>query len=194
MLGILLNRLGMMSSVPGMDTIHLVPPAEDIPSPSDVEYYTQTLARLATPYAVDARGHASPSKYTATTLTPAGGLISTVDDLARFDLALKKNGVLLYTDTLAAAWQAPVGADNQRLPHGLGWFVQTYNGEPVVWQFGVSENASSSLMVTLPARGLTLILLANSSGLVKTSALAAGDLTVSPFGWLFLGLFAHPGT
>jgi hypothetical protein len=72
--------------------------------------------------------------------------------------------------------------------------VQTYNGEPVVWQFGVSENASSSLVVTLPARGLTLILLANSSGLVKMSALAAGDLTASPFGRLFLGLFAHPGT
>jgi hypothetical protein len=26
------------------------------------------------------------------------------------------------------------------------------------------------------------------------SELAAGDLTVSPFGRLFLGLFAHPGT
>jgi CubicO group peptidase (beta-lactamase class C family) len=183
----------MFNSVPGMDAIHLVPPAEDIPSPSEVQNYTQTLARLATPYAVDAYGHASPSQYTATTLTPAGGLISTVNDLAQFDLALK-SGVLLWPDTLEAAWLPPLGANNQRLPHGLGWFVQSYNGEPVVWQFGVSENASSSLFITLPARGLTLIMLANSSGLVKTSALSAGDLTVSPFGRLFLGLFAPSGT
>jgi CubicO group peptidase (beta-lactamase class C family) len=193
MLEILFDRLAMFNSVPGMDATHLVPPAEDIPSPSQVENYTQALARLATPYAVDAYGHASPSQYTATTLTPAGGLISTVNDLAQFDLALK-SGVLLPADTLEAAWLPPVGANNQRLPHGLGWFVQSYNGEPVVWQFGVSENASSSLFITLPARGLTLIMLANSSGLVKTSALSAGDLTVSPFGRLFLGLFAPSGT
>jgi CubicO group peptidase (beta-lactamase class C family) len=192
-LAILLNRLAMVDSAPGMDATHLVPPAEDIPSASAVEQYTRTLARLATPYAVDAHGHASPSQYTATTLTPGSGLISTVDDLAEFDLAIKR-GQLLQANTLAAAWLPPVGANNQRLPHGLGWFVQTYNGEPVVWQFGVSENASSSLVVTLPARGLTLILLANSSGLAKMSALAAGDLTVSPFGRLFLGLFAPLGT
>jgi CubicO group peptidase (beta-lactamase class C family) len=189
MLEILLPRLAMVDSVPGLDAVHLVPPAEDIPSPAQQDRYTRTLARLATPYAVDAHGHASPSQYTATTLTPASGLISTVNDLAQFDLGLKA-GVALWQALLKAAWQAPVGAGNQRLPHGLGWFVQTYNGEPVVWQFGVSENASSSLMVTLPARGLTLILLANSSGLVKTSELAAGDLTVSPFGRLFLRLFA----
>jgi len=195
-LAILLDRLAMADSVPGLDVIHLVPPAEDIPSASAVDRYTRTLQRLATPYGVDSRGHATPSQYTATTLTPAGGLVSTVDNLAQFDLALKGishssgSGVLLRADTLAAAWQAPVGAGGQRLPHGFGWFVQTYNGEPVVWQFGVSENASSSLVVTLPARGLTMILLANSSGLVKTFELAAGDLTVSPFGRLFLRLFA----
>lgn len=193
MLALLLNRLAMVTSVPGMDAIHAVPSAQGLPSPSDVERYTQTLARLATPYAVDAYGHATPSQYTATTLTPAGGLISTVDDLAQFDLALK-SGVLLPAATLEAAWLPPVGANNQRLPHGLGWFVQSYNGEPVVWQFGVSENASSSLVIMLPASGLTLIMLANSSGLVKLPALAAGDLTVSPFGRLFLGLFAPSGT
>jgi hypothetical protein len=36
-----------------------------------------------------------------------------------------------------------------------------------------------------------LILLANSDGLVKPFALATGDLTVSPFGRLFLGFAAR---
>ena len=57
--------------------------------------------------------------------------------------------------------------NGQPLPHAYGWFVQTYNGEPIVWQFGVSDNASSSMIISVPRRGLTLILLANSSGLAR---------------------------
>ena len=114
----------------------------------------------------------------------------TVRDLAKFHLALKA-GVLLRADTLALAWQAPIDRDGRRLPHGLGWFVQSYNGETIVWQFGVTDNGSSSLWVTVPGRGLTLILMANSSGLARPFNLAAGDLTVSPFARLFLGLFVR---
>ena len=113
-----------------------------------------------------------------------------MQDLEKFDLALKR-GVLLRPETIAAAWTPPLGAQGQVLPHGFGWFVQSYAGEPVVWQFGVGDNASSSLIVTLPRRGLTLILLANSDGLSKPFALAAGDLSVSTFGRLFLGIFVR---
>jgi hypothetical protein len=70
----------------------------------------------------------------------------------------------------------------------MGWFVQSYNGETVVWQFGSDINASSSLVMTLPARGITFILVANSDGLAKPASLAAGDVTVSPFARVFLGL------
>jgi hypothetical protein len=41
----------------------------------------------------------------------------------------------------------------------------------------------------MPGPGLTLILLANSNGLVKPFPLAAGDVTASPFRKVFLGLF-----
>ena len=93
-------------------------------------------------------------------VTPSAGLITTVLDLAKFDLALKQ-GILLERSTLEQAWSTP-SENGVPLPHGIGWFVQTYNGEKVVWQFGMTEDASSSLMITLPARGLTLILMANS--------------------------------
>ena len=130
------------------------------------------------------------SRYSAITLTPSSGLISTVRDLAKFDLAIRK-GVQLRAETLALAWSAPTGAGGQRLPHGMGWFVQSYNGEPIVWQFGVSDNGSSSMILTAPFRGLTLILLANSSGLARPFSLEAGDVTVSPFARLFLGIFVR---
>ena len=101
-----------------------------------------------------------------------------------------KQGILLEQDTLDLAWSTP-SANGEPLPHGIGWFVQTYNGEKVVWQFGMSENASSSLMITLPARGLTLILMANSDGLVKLYSPANGDITLSPFARLFLNVFVR---
>jgi hypothetical protein len=71
----------------------------------------------------------------------------------------------------------------------MGWFVQTYNGESVVWQFGSGANGSSSMLITIPARSVTLILVANSTGLAKGFSLGSGDLTTSPFARAFLGLF-----
>jgi CubicO group peptidase (beta-lactamase class C family) len=182
----LLDRLAMVDSVPGPDIVFPETLSEGIPSPSAVERYKRVLDRLATPYAVDQRRRSLPSQYTPTTITPSAGLISTVRDLANFDLALKK-GLLVRADTLATMWQAPA-SNGVRLPHGMGWFVQSYNGETLVWQFGMEANASSSLIVTVPGRRITLILLANSDSLVKPYQLAAGDVTVSPFVRLFLGL------
>jgi CubicO group peptidase (beta-lactamase class C family) len=186
-----LDRLAMRDSVPGPDAFLFrpaVPPAQGFPRAADVERYARVMQRLAIPYAIDAQRRASQSEYPATTLTPSGGLVTTVRDLAQFDLALRK-GVLLRPATILASWQPIVGRTGQPLPHGIGWFVQTFRGERIVWQFGVGTNASSSLIVSVPGRGLTLVLLANSSGLVQPFALANGDLTVSPFGRVFLSLF-----
>ena len=187
----LLTRMAMFDSVPGANILTIAPPAEGLPDPGDFERYAAVLQRRSIPYAVDHRARASPSSYPESTsiLTPSTGLITTVRDLAKFDLALKQE-ILLERATLEHAWSAP-SAHGEPLPHGIGWFVQTYNGEKIVWQFGMTEDTSSSLMVTLPARGLTLILMANSDGLVKLYSPAKGDVTLSPFARLFLNLFVR---
>lgn len=187
----LLHRLAMFDSIPGPNIIGIAKPDEGVPHPDDVLRYAAILQRRATPYAVGDRGRAFPSSYpeSAAVLTPFSGLVTTVRDLAKFDLALKQ-GILLESATLDHAWNPPA-TDSVPLPHGIGWFVQTYNGEKVVWQFGMAENASSSLMITLPARGLTLIVMANSDGLVKLYSPANGDVTLSPFARLFLNLFVR---
>ncbi|MBI3402160.1 MAG: beta-lactamase family protein [Acidobacteria bacterium] len=182
------NRFAMVDSAPGPDAARLIPPADGI-SNQMLGRYSDVLQRLATPYSV-VQKRATPSQYTATTLTGSSGLITTARDYAKFDLALR-HYALLRPETLAAAWHAGGGVNGAALPHGLGWFVQTYNGELVVWQFGVGDNASSSLVVTVPYRYLTLILMANSDGLVRPLPLAAGDVTVSPFAKVFLGLFVR---
>lgn len=184
-LALLLDRLAMKDSVPGPDVVTLVPPAEGIPDEAAAARYSGVLARLTTSYLVFEPGQASPFQHSATTVTAASGVISTVRDLAQFDVALKQ-GLLLTPETLALAWSTPAtGA--QGLPHGLGWFVQVYNGQPVVWQFGVSES-SSAFLITLPTRRLSMILLANSDGLVKPFVLTPGDVLASPFARVFLGL------
>jgi CubicO group peptidase (beta-lactamase class C family) len=185
-----LGEMAMVDSVPGPDVVTLVPPAEGIPSASDRERYADLVTRLATPYAIDVRKRASATQYGVTTLTPSSGLMSTVRDFAKFDKALRQG--FLRADTLNTAWRAPAGRGGQPFPHGMGWFVQTYRGELVVWQFGVGQG-SSSLMVTLPAKGLTMILFANSDRLVRPFPLADGDISVSPFAQLFFNLFSKLG-
>ena len=185
----LFDRLAMVDAVPGSDMAALQAPAESFTTAA-LKRYSGALLRLATPYSIDARGRASASSYVASTLTPASGMIATVRDLEQFDLAVKK-GVVMRPEWRTLAWTPPLNASGQPLPHGYGWFVQSYNGGPVVWQFGVSDNASSSMIVSLPQRGLTLILLANSSGLARPFDLSAGDVTVSPFARLFLSIFVR---
>jgi CubicO group peptidase (beta-lactamase class C family) len=123
-------------------------------------------------------------------MNAASGLVSTVRDLARFDAALD-SALLLREDTLAVAWSNTANAERSKvLPTGLGWFVQSYKGEPIVWHFGFIPNGYSSLILKLPSRRLTLILLANSDGLSAPFELENGDVTRSLFATVFLRLFA----
>lgn len=184
----LLNRLAMQDSVPGTDlrntTLEL---PEGLFDTADVERYRRVLERMAVPYKVTGRTRADRTELAPVSMTAGGGLVSTVRDLARFDDALD-DGLLLQKETLAAAWSSAADRDGAPSPMGLGWFVQTYRGERVVWHFGSVPNAYSSLVLKLPARNITLILLANSDGLSSPFKLPSGDVTRSVFATLFLKL------
>ena len=184
----LLNRMAMRDSAPGTD---LLDPALALPSglydEDEVARYRALLQRLAVPYKVSGRTRADRSDIPLTTMSAAGGLVSTVRDLAKFDIELSR-GILLRPETLAAAWNPALDGSGQATPMGLGWFVQFYRGERVVWHFGSIPNAYSSLIVKLPARNITFILLANSDGLSSPYQLPAGDVTRSLFATLFLKL------
>ena len=180
------SRLGLADSVPG--SALGTPTLEDVRQfgTNNLLRYQVTLSRAAKGYKVDTRG-----RWTRTDLPPgranaATGLISTARDLAKFDAGLRYN-ILLQPETQLKMW-TPIGSG---FPTGLGWFVQTYNGIPVVWQFGSVPDAFSSLMLKLPTRGLTLILLANSDGLnPPLQALEkTGDVNASFFARAFLRMY-----
>jgi CubicO group peptidase (beta-lactamase class C family) len=183
-----LNRLAMRDSVPGTD---LIDPALALPeglfAEEELARYRVVLQRLAVPYKVTGRTRAERTELPIATMTAAGGLVSTVRDLARLDAAIDDR-VMLLDDSLVAAWNPSVDASGQPRPMGLGWFVQFYRNERVVWHFGHVPNAYSSLILKLPAKGITFILLANSDGLSNPFQLPLGDVTRSPFATVFLKL------
>lgn len=186
-----LERLAMKDSVPGRDVVTqaLTSANEPLFNAEVLDRYRRILDRMAVPYRFDRRGRLSRTELAPDGINAATGLVSTVRDLARFDAALD-SALLLDEETLALAWTNVTTSQQTPLPTGLGWFVQTYRGEPVVWHFGLIPNAYSSLIIRLPSRRLTLILLANSDGLSAPFQLDAGDITRSLFASLFLRLYS----
>jgi CubicO group peptidase (beta-lactamase class C family) len=183
------DRFAMWDSAP--DPLSAAAPS----GPDDVENfdaphrarYADVVARMATPYRLSL---GRPQRNTEVLLKRADasdGIISSVRDLVRFDNALASNALLAQV-TRNVAWTQSF-AGSTPLPTGLGWFVQNYHGEPIVWQFGITRGGHSSLIVKVPNRGLTYIVLANSDGLNAPFNLESGDVTSSLFATLFLRTF-----
>ena len=182
-----LEYLAMHGSVPGADLAVTTNDARELFDQSRLTRYEGVLRNLALPYRVDRGGRATRADVAAQGLDAATGLVSTVRDLARFDDALD-DYALLQASSLDVAWQ-PANFRGEPLPTGLGWFVQNYQGEKLVWQFSQVSDVYSAIVVKIPARRLTLILLANSNGLTSGVNLEQGDVTASPFVKAFLRLF-----
>ena len=183
-----LDLVGMSDSVPGQHLAEPSPADRRLFDQAALDRYAAVVRRMAIPYRVDSRGRPTRSDYSTRFMDASTGLISTVRDLARYDAALD-DGFFISRETLAMAWTNAPSATGATLPTGRGWFVQAYNGERIVWHFGEAKDAFSSLIVKIPGRRLTLVLLANSDGLSAPSALGAGDVVTSLFARLFLRLF-----
>ena len=184
----ILNRLAMIDSVPGTDLADPeLPLAPDLYDPLDLERYRGVLARMAPGYKVETRARVERTELLPVPMSANGGLVTTVRDLAKLDGALDSK-LLLLDDTLAQAWHPVIGYRGTQIPTGLGWFVQSYSGQRVVWHFGMVANAYSSLIIKLPERNVTFILLANSDKLASSFQLPAGDVSRSLFATLFLKL------
>jgi CubicO group peptidase (beta-lactamase class C family) len=181
------DRLGMSDSVPGRDLADSESDARPSFDEADLQRYSAVLSRMAVPYKIDRRGKATRSEYPSKKIDASTGLVSTARDLARYDIAIDDRA--LVSDERVRDMFSNQTAIGTTRPTGLGWFVQTYNGERIVWHFGYAPDAYSSLILKVPSKKLTLILLANSDGLSAPFDLAQGDVTTSLFAVSFLRLF-----
>lgn len=144
--------------------------------------FDRNLARGYTPTGSGFSETAYPSYFGT-----AAGLTSSVIDVARFSLALDAD-VLLTPATKALAFAPTLNAAGGTLPYGLGWFVTGYRGIRVVWHYGL-WTANSSLIIKVPERGLTFVLLANTDGLSAPYPLGQGKIESSPWARAFLDAF-----
>jgi CubicO group peptidase (beta-lactamase class C family) len=181
------SRLGMAFSSPGTAVRNPTPDDFDHFNDADLVRFAEVINRMATPYHVD-RGRHVRTELSPVHMNAASGIVSSVRDVARFDVGVRR--ALLEGPTLLRAW-TPVGSN---LPTGLGWFVQTYtspsnNREQVVWQFGQVRNAYSTLIVKVPNRSLTFILFANSDTLAAPFGGSTWDVTASHFAKTFLLMY-----
>ena len=183
----ILHKFVMFDSVPGHDILSVPLELRSMFDEATLARYSDVLKRVAVPYKLDRRGKAVRSEMPPAAVDGSHGLVASARDLARFDAALDSYAILSPT-LLDEAWTTSV-FNGVATPFGMGWFIQYYQGEKIVWQHGYAPDAFSSLILKVPGRHLTLILLANSDGLSAPFSLSDGDVTSSIFARTFLRLF-----
>lgn len=157
----------------------------DLPLPD------QLAGRVASPYRVGNSGEVERSPAPAPQGDgAAGGVVSTVLDLAKFDVALDR-GMLVSAEARATMMRGPRTDDGVILPYGLGWYVQEYEGRTLVWHSGWWEDAYSALYLKIPALELTFIVLANSEGVWWDNPLERAEVHRSEFVQAFLDAFVR---
>ncbi len=110
----------------------------------------------------------------------AGALVSTVDDLARWDAAVA-GGKLIGKASLAKA-SAPFHlADGSSTGYGYGWFIGALQGRPTISHGGLIPGFST-FEVRLPSDGVYVAVLGNADerpgASTETAALRAAALAI----------------
>lgn len=127
-------------------------------------------------------------------LAGGAGIVSSVNELARYDIALAsgKLGSAALMEKLFTPATAP---DGSALPYAFGWYVQEYKGEKLIWHGGWDEEAgASALYLKVPERGLSVIFLANSEGMHWGNPLDKAAVERSAFAQAFLNHFVFDGS
>ncbi len=102
----------------------------------------------------------------------SGSMISTVEDLARWDAALYSDTILTAASR-QAMWTAARLADGTSTGYGLGWEVSTVKGHADVHHNGAMNGFVGNISRFTDDR-LTVIALVNQSGLSNTERISTG--------------------
>lgn len=147
-------------------------------------------ARIVTPYSYDSarkeftvnRGALNPGAA-----YPGSGLLSCIKDLAAYTSSFDENR-LLPKASYQKMTSPFICNDGRASAYGLGWFVTDFNGAALHWAYGLGDSDSAILM-RVPGRKLSMILLCNSSFATAPARLGGGNPFTSPFVVSFLKYF-----
>jgi CubicO group peptidase (beta-lactamase class C family) len=155
--------------------------------------YPDVYARLTQPYQFDSDYKIVPGMYHLYHNTGAG-LISSVTDLAKFDIALDRD--MLLGEAVKAEMFSPAYSTYENrsdLNYGLGWYVQDFEGLRLLWHSGRWPPSTSALFLKIPEKNLTFIVLANTDNLtVPFAGIGAGNISQSSLFQSFYRYFIFP--
>jgi serine beta-lactamase-like protein LACTB, mitochondrial len=106
---------------------------------------------------------------------PGGGLISSADDMARFEIATMADK-LLKPATREVMWTPQKAADGSQNGYALGWGTQKKYGIWLVEHTGSQQGTSTSIIL-VPERHAGIVVLANLDG-VDAAALSTDILKI----------------
>ena len=93
---------------------------------------------------------------------PGGGLVASVEDVARFASALQR-GVLLKPETLRMAFTTQTVRGGRVTGYGLGWTLGRTGGRREVYHVG-GQPQVSTVLYTVPESGLAVVVLSDLEG------------------------------
>jgi CubicO group peptidase (beta-lactamase class C family) len=164
-----LDPLGMSDSVPYHSVVNDADKWLASLGKDRVDRYRKNLTRLAQPYTYYGAGETVHTTYPLDdALGAAAGLLSTVRDLAKYDIAIDRH-VFLTKETQEKAWTPFVSNGGERLPYGLGWFVTDWHGLKLVWHYGHWGTGFAAMYLKIPERNVSIVMLANSEALADHS-------------------------
>jgi len=103
----------------------------------------------------------------------AGGYVTTVEDLAKFAVALM-SGRLVSEPTLQQMMTPAVLTDGKKVPYGLGWAVELEEWHSDTWaSHGGSSPGASGMLAIMPRHRFAVATLTNLEDLPDRSELAA---------------------
>lgn len=110
--------------------------------------------------------------YNLTDLFSAGAIVSTVEDLAKWDIALRDE-TLLKTSSKNEMWKPFTLTNGKENPYGLGWNISEFRGQKLVSHGGQTAGFAANNSRYTDA-GLDVIVLTNLGTQGAGSAIARG--------------------
>jgi len=132
--------------------------------------YERAASMRAKGYEADGGKYSKPKSISMSMAYAAGGLVSTVDDLARWDNAIT-SGKLLKGESWQRVFSPARLQTGEPSKYGYGWGLGKLQGA-TAYSHGGEIYGFSSFVERLPEQGIYVAVLANASGDVTTELLA----------------------
>ena len=187
------DPLGMTNSVPYHNVVVDADKWMASLGKERLDRYKKNLEAFAQPYTYYGAGEVIHDSYPGRDYNgSAASLLSTVLDMAKYDIAIDRH-MFLKKETQEKAWTPFVSNGGKRLPYGLGWFVMNHHGVKLVWHNGHWGSGFSAFYLKVPEKNVSVIMLANSESLIdhqyQIGEVMVDDIINNGFACAFLGMW-----